>query len=191
MRISGQVVEDSALLLRRIVESFTDYPADLTLESKLLPGRVDWRLRVNVNDHGKVIGRNGSHIRALQYLWAQVGESCGQYFVLRLDENPVGKREPEKRRPTPNPAFSCVGHKALLSDFLDQVLSERPAIEVRREQARVEFVFVIDCERVQDYERLVCVTTETTQTVITELGTLFRAAGHKNGVGFKLEVPKR
>ena len=190
-----QIAEDASELLGRLIEVITDYPRDLSIRIRNMRGRAEFFVTPNINDQGKVVGKHGSHIKALKLLIAQIGERHGQQLVIRLEEDTNGERLPDPVRKAASPAYSCTAHKQLLNDVLAAILDEAPAVAVDRDVTggSTLYVFTIEAQRIQDYERLVTpgVGEFEGQTVISALGTLFRAAGLRDGVGFKLEVPSR
>ncbi len=189
---TDDIAEDVCAMLRRVIETIIDRPRDLAIDYRPMRGRIDLHVTPNINDQGKIVGKGGAHIRALKYLMAQLGERQGQQIVIYLHENDGGRRFPDPVRAVGKPTYNTAGHLALLQDLLNGLLDEPPSITVVRESgfAQPAFVFVIEARRVQDYERLVPVG-EGSQSLVTELGTLFRAAGHRDGVSFRLEVPGR
>jgi len=188
------IAEEASILLRRTIETIIDHPRDLNIDYRLLHGRVDFIVLPNINDQGKVVGKMGAHIKALKLLMSLLGERQGVQFVLRLEEDTEGTRLPDPVRKPAQPTYSCSAHKQLLSDILKAILDEAPSVTVERDLTggSVLYVFRIEAQRVQDYERLVVPGEDQDgQTVISALGTLFRAAGLRDGVGFKLEIPSR
>lgn len=188
------IAEEASDLLRRLIETIIDHPRDLEIDYRLLHGRADFRVMPNINDQGKVVGKMGAHIKALKLLMSLIGERHGQQFVLRLEEDTQGTRLPDPVRRPAAPTYSCTAHKQLLSDILIAILDEAPVVSVERDMTggSALYVFKIEAQRVQDYERLVVPSEDQDgQTVISALGTLFRAAGLRDGVAFRVEVPTR
>lgn len=189
---TDEISEDVCLMLRRVIDTMIDHPRDLNINYRLMRGRMDLHVRPNINDQGKIVGKGGAHIKALKFLMAQLGERHGQQIVVFLHEDESGTRLPDPVRPAGSPTFDTSAHQELLQDLLTALLEEPAIITVHKEAgfAQPAFVFCIEARRIQDYERLVP-GEEGGQSLITELGTLFRAAGYRDGVSFRLEVPSR
>lgn len=187
--------DQTTLLLRRLLESFTDHHGDLELKFREMPGRVDWLLKGNLNDQGKLVGRQAAHIKAIKFILAELGEVAGEQYFIRLMEANAGERGmPAPPRVAPAD-YDTTPAMELLYDLLKAMLDEPPTIGLIKDMAGDQpgWTFRIQCGRIQDYEKLIePVDGEpANQTLLTSLGTLFRAAGNKDGVSFKIEVPSR
>lgn len=187
MTLSEHTVEELTDLLRRLIEAYTDFPRDLTLTPRILKGRVDWSIEANINDQGKIVGKQGSHINALKFIFALIGQRHGQQFVLNLRDG-SGEREPEiLRRPAP-PTYSCSTHRQLLSDVLAAVFEDGLPVIARREgqiAGKPVFVLEIGVERRQDFEVLV---NDSGPALLDALATLFSAAASRDGVAYRVEA---
>lgn len=194
--------EEIETLLRRLLESYTEHHTDLIITKKVLPKRVDWRITANLADQGKLAGQMGSHIKAIKFLLMEWGDLSEQLFTCVL--LPAHCGEPRARGPRKNAGreFVAIPFLELLRDLLTSFMQEMPGISVDQQMDaaanRHVVTFCISCRLIQDYERLVTpVDADETETdladltILTALGTLFRAAGHQHGVTFNLEVPSR
>jgi len=192
MKNDEESAEEVTTLLKRLLEVVIDYPRDLELDYRLLVGRTDWRIRGNINDQGKLVGRQGAHIKAVGFIMSAIGNSRGQQYVVRLEEG-QGERHPEIGRRPASPTYSCTAKLQLLKDILAEVLEEPAEVQVWKDgcDSPPTFVFTIVAKRIQDYESLVQAPFADESTLIGACGTLFRAAGHCDGVVLKLEVPAR
>ena len=65
----SEETKDVHLLLTQLLKAIIDHPEDLRIETKEFQGRIEWRVRVHIDDQGKVIGKKGAHIKALQFLY--------------------------------------------------------------------------------------------------------------------------
>lgn len=187
------VAADTAALLRSLIELLVDRPADLTVDYRMMHGRVDFIVMPNINDQGKVVGKQGAHVKALKFLLARIGESAGQQYVLRLDEDPWGKREPEKPKPEAPPTYSYAKHLMVLGDILKAFHPEWTDVSVTAVPGQ-RYVFRISTASGLDYGLLVSQRQGGEfegQSLVTALGTLYRAAGLRDGVEMRIEVPSR
>lgn len=187
--------EETTLLIRRLLESFTDHHADLDLRFREMPGRVDWLLAGNINDQGKLVGRQAAHIKAVKFILAELGDVAGEQYFIRLEEAAAGERGMPAPPRVPPPDYNTAPTAKLLFDLLSALLDQPPVIGLIKDTTgdKPGWTFRIQCVRVQDYEKLVAPVDDdpSNQTLLTSLGTLFRAAGNKDGVSFKIEVPSR
>lgn len=177
-------------LLRRLLEAFIDHPSDLTVDAKELPGRVDWKIKVHADDYGKVAGRQGAHIQALQFIVSKLGEVIGEDFRLALrepDPGPRRGRSPEKKARSYDPSDASL----LLQELLGEILQLPPQVEVDQAETPdgyLLFTFKIKPELHQDHDALIAHDEMFEgQTLIAALQTLFRAYANREGVIFQLE----
>jgi predicted RNA-binding protein YlqC (UPF0109 family) len=182
-----QFAEDLALLLGRLLEALIDHPRELQIQPRVMRDRVDLHVTPNINDQGIVVGKGGAHIKALKFLAQRMGILKQQQAVIFLHEDDSGERLPEPLRAPASPAYSCSEHRQLLADLLAAVVDHPVEIEVDR--SGKAFTFVLHAKRIQDFE-LLHETDVVGQSIITALGTLFRAAGNRNGVSYKIEAAR-
>lgn len=195
----NDTTEDLALetsrLLRALIELIVDRPADLTVDYLVLPaGRIDFRVLPNINDQGKVVGKQGAHVKTLKFLLAQIGEAAGQQFVLRLEQDDAGKREPSAGRPL---AFgNAARYVKVLRELIDALFENEVEIRLDMEPlgSATEYLFRLYPMEAADYARLVEVQPAGEfqgQSLAVALATLFRAAGLRDGEDCRVEVPAR
>lgn len=187
------VALDTAELLRSLVELLVDRPADLTVDYRMMHGRVDFLVMPNINDQGKVVGKMGAHVKALKFLLARIGDAVGQQFVLRLDEDTNGRREPEKPKPVASDKYSYMPHLRVLKRLMLALNAATVDVSVTIEPgAKYDFRLAIVSH--VEYEVLAglqpCGEFDD-QSLLAALNTLFRAAGLRDGVEMRVEVTGR
>lgn len=186
------VALDTARLLRSLVELIVDHPADLTVDYRLMHGRTDFRVLPNINDQGKVVGKKGAHVKALKFLLSRLGEACGQQFVLQLDEDTDGRREADRGKPVALDTYDFRPHLEVLMELLEALTSEQIEVNVGVIPGE-EYVFqvaavgqtynaLLDQRHAGEFDG---------QSLVTALGTILRAAGLRDGVDMRIEVPPR
>lgn len=178
-------------LIYDLASSFIDHPEALKLERTGFPGTCTWVMQGCADDCGKLVGRGGSHIKALSLLVRAFGIGAGARYTLRLINPEDGMRRPES---PPRMAEQYDPSAALV--LLDRCCSElalgQYAVEVRPGPATgrpLSFVFVITV-RDEDDDRALTVAPEWApgQTVEAAIAALFRAYGAKDGVRFGVGV---
>lgn len=183
-------------LLMQILQSFTDHHQALELNAKEMPSRVEWFLKCHADDMGKVCGRQGAHIQALQYLVRQIGMKQDAQHVLELmDPEPAPRRDrtPPKQADAydPRPALG------LLEDVLRGTLLGQFTVEltmlVTPHARPLTYVFQIHARDDDDQSKLLepAANNPNRTTLIGAIGTLWRAYANKDGVVFKIECKSR
>jgi len=90
--------------LEFLVKSIVDHPEDVEAERKIDEMGVLLSLKVNRQDMGQVVGRDGSTAKAIRSLLRIVGVKNNARVNLKILE-PEGGRRPERtERPAPAPA---------------------------------------------------------------------------------------
>jgi len=79
--------------LEYIVKTLVDHPDDVKIERKVDEMGVLLSLKVNPEDMGQVIGKNGSTARAIRSLVRIVGLKNHARVNLKIEEPAGGKRE--------------------------------------------------------------------------------------------------
>ncbi len=87
--------------LEYVIKSLVDHPEDVKIERKVDEMGVLLSLRVNAEDMGQIIGKQGSTIRAIRDLVRIVGLKNHARVNLKLEE-PVGKKEEKKEEKSEN-----------------------------------------------------------------------------------------
>lgn len=174
-----------------------DKPDALKITTDEHPARVDWFVSIDIDDQGKVIGKKGIHVKALQFLIGLFGLKYGQQFRLTVHD-PIPGHRSKDNPPRTADSYDSGQAEALLYDLLDELLSnDGTVIEITRgkDGGRMSFEFRIDASTEADYVRLVHVCDPIgrgdSQTVVAALGTLFRAYALRDGVNFTVRVPSR
>lgn len=181
-------------LLRRLLEACVVHPNDLSVEYYAMRNRVDWKIRANVNDQGRLVGKRGAHIQAVQFLMRELGVRDGNKYVVTLESDGVGERKlGDEDYFAPSIQKTNAMTIELLAAVLKEFLDEDAKIEIFNRIAEGDGVlFRINPVRMQDYEALVSPPDgRSNQTLLTELGTLFRAIGRGWGINLSLEVPSK
>lgn len=182
--------QTTGAILERLILALVDHPQDAELEAITLPSRINWRLRVNINDAGKVIGKKGAHVIALKLLIAKMGDRLGQVWDLKVIDPEEGRREVSAARLVPvSGHHSPTADAAMLDDLLEAVTGNTYAIAANATGA-ADFTFTITPNDWPAHEALVDKAAGTEETLIAAIGTLYRAVGRRQGVGYAVEVAK-
>ncbi len=183
--------DKSVAAFRAVVEALLDFPEELRVDEVRGDGFrrfvANWAAEA---DQGKMIGRMGTHMHALELVAHTVGERIGErwefkaFFPPRDRPRPPGEkpRRPETHDPKPD--------LAVLGAALGAMLAQRPVLGIFPEREPGDHVFKITpmthldgaalCQPNLFHNR------ET--TLVAELGTLFRAIGGRQGVNYRVEV---
>ena len=84
--------------LEYIVKSMVDHPSDVKVERKVDEMGVLLSLRVNPEDMGQIVGREGSTARSIRTLVRIIGLKNHARVNLKIEE-PEGGRSPRSKRP--------------------------------------------------------------------------------------------
>ncbi len=87
-------------LLEYIVKALVDHPDDVKIERKIDEMGVLLSLKVNPEDMGQIIGREGSTAKAIRSLIRIIGLKNHARVNLKIEE-PEGGRAPSKREEKP------------------------------------------------------------------------------------------
>ncbi|MBI2633960.1 MAG: KH domain-containing protein [Parcubacteria group bacterium] len=82
--------------LEYVVKSIVDYPDDVKVERKVDEMGVLLTLRVNREDMGKVVGRNGSTAKSIRTLLRIVGVKNNARVNLKIEEPEGGRAHPSR-----------------------------------------------------------------------------------------------
>jgi predicted RNA-binding protein YlqC (UPF0109 family) len=186
--------DERADLISRLLEALIDNPRELNLDAMPLEGRVNWWVKVNISDTGRIVGKQGAHMNALKVLVAAMGRRYEEDWRFEMNEPDPGERHDKPRVAQPR-TYNSSDASLLLAELVRAILGHTPHIIVR--DAHPDYTWSIEAEAVQDYETLV-----TAMPVmgrpdlapiqpVAALGTLWRAYGRQHGVNFKVEVPAR
>jgi hypothetical protein len=79
----ANVVED----LRRVVQGLVDEPDQVEIDEEDLGETTVLRVTVHPDELGRIIGRQGSTVKALRTLLEVRGATSGHYYELEVDED--------------------------------------------------------------------------------------------------------
>jgi predicted RNA-binding protein YlqC (UPF0109 family) len=190
-------------VLRALVTTFIDHPACLEINAEEFTGAVYWSLRGNADDHGKLVGKGGSHVKAMTFLVAQFGVARGEIHAFKLLEPTVGVRRPATPPKTAQsfdeePARKilervigalAVGEYVVSTSYESGKYVSQANRSGSNEAMPLSYVFQIAVRDDTDYRSLtVPPDVVDGATVVGALGTLYRASANKEGVKFQLEV---
>ena len=85
--------------LEFLVKSIVDHPEDVKVERKIDEMGVLLSLRVNRQDMGQVVGRDGSTAKAIRSLLRIVGVKNNARVNLKIEEPEGGRRTERPERP--------------------------------------------------------------------------------------------
>lgn len=183
--------EKAAAALERLVAALLDHPRKLEFDATRLPSRVNVRVRVDVEDAGKVIGIKGAHVKALQLVAARLGDRLGQLWALRVDDPEEAPRPGKKQDAPPAASFDPFVDVQLLSEVLACLIGLGFTCDYRRDPGSGDaWTFVVVPAGFAEHETLVDKAPGSEETLVAALGTLFRAVGRRQGVGYKIELPR-
>ena len=98
-RIMAEKKGSDQELLEYIVKALVDHSGDVKVDRKVDEMGVLLTLKVNPEDMGQIIGREGSTARAIRNLVRIVGLKNHARENLKIEE-PEGGRGPQAKRPT-------------------------------------------------------------------------------------------
>lgn len=176
--------------LRSIVRSLTNYPDEVDLCVVEVNGGAYWRMTVHADDQKKVVGIEGSHIKALTYILAEMGRQNGGWvYKLKLDEPINGQRRYSTPKPTVKSYNPAKAHE-LLARVVSLVTAGRVHVELDEDAGEdFAYTFTLVPRTSPDHHALTDARECThRQTVIGALGTLWRAYAQRDGVRFTLQI---
>lgn len=180
-------------LIREIVTSYVAHHSELELDAKEVPGAVYWSLRCHADDYGKIAGKDGAHIKALQALVGRFGEAREEFHAIKLLEPAPARR----RQVAPTPAAQTYDPRPardLLCRTLTAIGMGQFVVEAKVEPNRnpkidaLLFVrFDVHTRSADDY-RDVTLADGDALAPVAALGALFRARAKRDGIGVQIEV---
>jgi predicted RNA-binding protein YlqC (UPF0109 family) len=72
--------------LEFVVRNLVDYPEEVVVSVRPLPGKTAYDLRVHRSDVGKLVGKSGQTIDAIRALVTVAGAKMGQRFQVEIVE---------------------------------------------------------------------------------------------------------
>lgn len=177
-------------ILRALVGAYVTHPEDLQIATHAkVDGSQLWTLKGHLEDEGMLVGSRGSHVDALDFLVRQFGEAEGKRWSFLLVTRPKvgGPRPHEQHRDDfkhdPRPS------QDLLTQIVAEVVAGAFDVAVTRSMdPELTFSFAIRVRDPEDFARLVKPARAGGPSIITALGTLFRAIAKKKQVRYQLDV---
>lgn len=176
--------EQAESLLRELICRFISFPHHLELERKAFRGAASWTITCHPDDYGKINGKGGTHLRALEFLVYRLGVVNGEAYGLRLVDSEFrisGGDRPQQGRYLPEEDIEQ------LSAWLTALALECSVVTWPKSDG---FVFSITPRGPRDYGELIAVNSLDTydRSLVGCLGTIFRAIGRAAGVDLVIEV---
>jgi predicted RNA-binding protein YlqC (UPF0109 family) len=182
-------------LLRDLVAAFTIHPEAIQIDAT--PGG-QWVMKgARHEDEPVLVGKHGSHVRALSFLVRAIGEARGESYSLKL----ITTHEPRDR--VTKKKIAETHDPAPAAELLGRILAELSIGDymVETEQGQtvdmlLAFNLTIRVRQFADYNALTVAPGSTSPVVVTSetlvgaLGTLFRAIAKKIGVRYDLVVAR-
>lgn len=187
--------ETCSPIIERLLLAMVDNRRAVFLEANVLPGRVNWSFRVDVDDNGKIIGMDGVHLRAIQLVIELMGKGIGEQWVGNALDPLESHRNAPRRASTPE-THSTVEDVRLLNELL--VGLGVSAFVSQQGNLAEGYTFQIAPSRHQDHHALLDLheaiyrrnqKSRDPLNLIGALGTLFRSIGRRQGVRYKTGVP--
>ncbi len=178
--------ENVRALVHEFVASYVDKPEALRVEfQQAETGDVYWMMKGDIDDEGKLVGKEGTHVDALTQIIGAIGRARGSAYTFRLLTRGGSIK---KERPRDVIAYDPKRAHALLIRIL-VALGVGARVRVgpgNGPRQSLTFVFTIESAAPEDYAALVRVDGEFGTTIVAALGTLFRAIAKKDGVRFQI-----
>jgi predicted RNA-binding protein YlqC (UPF0109 family) len=173
-------------LLREFVASYVDKPDALRIEFQTAAtGDVYWMMKGDFEDEGKLVGKAGTHVDALEFILMAIGRHSGVVYTFRL----LTRGGCEKKEAPRDVIEYDPGRVQVLLTRLLVALGIGASVRVgpgAGPRNSLTFVFTIKASAREDYSRLVHVDVNFGSTIVAALGTLFRAIAKKDGVRFTI-----
>lgn len=183
--------DHSSDLLRRLILAMLDEPEGLVVDVvEDLPKREIRILNAAEFDRRKIIGKDAAHIVALRYIAHRLGRGIDEQWnlVSRFPAmKPRGDGEPGR---TPKPdRHSITPDLELITEILIALFAEPPSLAVKIGDG--DYVFQVTPMTQADAAALWAIDEfdHRELNLLTELGTLFRSIGRRQGVTYRVEDP--
>lgn len=182
-------------VLRDLVAAFTIHPEAIQIDA--MPGG-QWVMKgARHEDEPVLVGKHGSHVRALSFLMRAIGEARGESYSLKLitTHEPRGGRMAKKKvadNHDPAPAAELLGRILAELSIGDFMVETEPG----EAGELLAFNLTIRVRQFADYNALTVApgspspVVVTSETLVGALGTLFRAIAKKIGVRYDLVVAR-
>lgn len=204
---------DVERLLRDLASAFVERPAELKIASQeSLTGECFFALQGAPEDEPILVGKGGSHVNALTFLVAQLGEAEGKTFTFRLitPNEPDEDSAPWERIKTQSAIAHDPAPAAAMLRRIFDALGVQATVEVspgRGARSSLAFVFQIHPRDAEDHQRLTAGRRVVVRpflpangrhperreiaieaTIEGALGTLWRAIALSQGVRYSVAV---
>lgn len=185
--------DKSVLALKWLLEAMLDEPSALAVEiDDTSPGVLFLRITdAAEGDRAKLIGLGGAHIRALRFIAHRLGQNCGERWdlVSRIP-NLVSRNNQRGRKPDRPVDHNPSNDSAALHAVLTALLVEAPRLLTAPDNG--DYIMKIEAKSHADLDALHTVETFDNRplNLLTELGTLLRSIGGRQGVLYRVEASK-
>ena len=192
--MTTQDTAETAALIKDLASAFVARPRDVEIGyQQAESGETYLALKGHPEDESRLIGKAGSHVKALTFLVGRFGRAAGRVYTFRLitEQAPRARLEQEPRNAV---TYDPQAAKGLLERLLEALelgeyaVTVGPGISPRH---YLNFVFKVHVRFRTDYAYLI--TPDNPQlasdmTVVGAIGTIFRAIAKQAGVRFTLIV---
>lgn len=188
-------------LIRRLIESFIEYPKDLRIDISNRAGTSYVLMQCHATDHSKMVGKSGSHFHALHLLISELGQQAGTtYKLCRYNEPQVGQREPRTEQhiaTTYDTTPACAMLTAIFAELCAGQYAVVPEQLPSAPDSRLNYCLNVIIRDQSDYTNLtryaspteqIPTTAEAPMTIIGAIGTLFRAYANRAGIRFAVQL---
>lgn len=173
-------------LIHALINCLILHPDRLTFEMQDFQDIIYWWVTPCGDDYPMIAGQKGTNIKALSFLVANLGETIGQSYNLKLQEPHPGPRigfvqAKLSRNYDPRPA------RQLLFDLLQEYLTDAFSISVDAINSMpLRYTFLIEARSRPDHEQLISIDGRSL-SLIDALMAVFTAYGNREGVQFRIE----
>lgn len=183
-------------MLRNLIASIVFREESIEINRDEFVGHVSWLTRVHAEDTGKIVGREGTHLKAFTLVVKESAKFLGDEKLQRfkvLDPLPAAFQErssPKAKDYNPEPAKTrleevlvCVG----VQEFKIGSTCLRPDMD-----GTLRFEFSIQVRTEDDYNLLTVAPQigNDDATVIGAIGTIFRAGARRDGIKSAVTVTR-
>jgi predicted RNA-binding protein YlqC (UPF0109 family) len=179
-------------ILRDLFGFFLMHPEEMKIEPRPLDGGTLWQMKGHLDDEPILVGKKGSHVRAIAFLIENFGRARGEVYSSRL----YTERK-ESDRPGMKPRAAMDYDPTAANELLTRILTNSNVgtfgVAVEKSfgsDGMLTFTFLIRLREAGDYEELTVPAKGQTETLVGSIGTLFRAVAKKAGVEFEIAVEK-
>lgn len=188
-------------LIRRLIESFIDYPKSLRIDVSTRSGTSYVLMQCHASDHAKMVGKAGSHFHALRVIISELGTQAGTIYKLcRYLEPEFGQRSARTDQVVAA-AYNTAPACDLLAAIFAELCSGQYAIDAdpqpQTADGRLSYHLNVIIGDETDYNTLtryaapieqIPTNAEAPMTIIGAIGTIFRAYANRAGVRFAVQL---